>query len=102
MKKIIIRHEEDAFFKKVSERCDYMDPEAVRQVYIGLVKYIFEELKSKQKVVLPQWGRYEVISHKARVSTDVNTGASIMLEARNIIKFRPCEKFKNFIKNVIF
>ncbi len=87
------------FFDKVSAKGNYLDPSVVTDVYYALIRLILEELRTKGSIEMPEFGKFRVHEHKARRSTNVNTGEVIMLDAINIVKFEPCKKLKYYIKN---
>jgi nucleoid DNA-binding protein len=87
------------FFEKLSESSRYLDYETTMEFYYGILRTIIAMLKQGGALECPDLGRFEIIENKPTRYVNVNTG---MLENKNpikLVKFRPCRKLKEFIKN---
>lgn len=88
---------EDEFFQKISERCNYIGTDLIRDVYYSTVKVIVQELRHKGVARLPDFGDMVVTMHKERNSHDANTGSTYVVPKRRIIKFRTDYKLKKYL-----
>jgi nucleoid DNA-binding protein len=88
------------FFFEVSKKCNYINPELVKEFYVGFVRTILEELKKNGSITLPDWGTIKLIRHKARMYNNIATGQVEQLEAKNTIKFYPDYKLKAYTRNL--
>ena len=91
---------EKKFFEEVSKRCNYSDPELVRNVYLGLIKTIMHELRYNEEITLPHWGKFKTKQMKERKSTDVNTRIVRMFPAVRVISLIADRKLKEYIKKM--
>jgi nucleoid DNA-binding protein len=57
---------EKKFFKKLSEKCNYVDEATVKSFYMGLVKTITSELRENGVVRLPHLGDFALVKQKDR------------------------------------
>ena len=87
------------FFGRMSERNNYADPKTMEDYHYAMLKVIVEELKSNGSVRLPDFGEFKITTMKARKIMNVNTGIHDHLPACKVIKFIPCTKLRDHIKN---
>ena len=87
------------FFRKLSKENGYMDVESVREFYYSLLFVIIEDIKCGGKCSCPDLGKFEVVKHKATRHRDVNTHELMYKDAIKLLKFKPCQKLKNLVKN---
>jgi len=85
-------------FNGVSKECNYLDPEIIKRVYVGLIRYILKQLGEGKKVVFPGFGNFRVTEYKERKIGNVNTGKSEVLPPTKVIKFSAANSLKEYIK----
>jgi nucleoid DNA-binding protein len=85
----------DDFFKQVSVNSEIASLDTIKNVYYGMIKTISRELKSKQKVKLPDWGEFNLKIHKSRRFISVN-GESGVLPPLPTVKFSPDQNVKRY------
>jgi len=89
------------FFKKLSAENRYMNIESIREFYYGILQVIIKEVSENGSCSCPDLGLFKVVKHKATRHRDVNTHELVYKEAIKLVKFKPCNKLKNFIKNKV-
>lgn len=52
------------FFERVSRKSAYLNPEIVEEVWAGVIKVVFEDLKEDEEAVLPYLTRIYAVRHK--------------------------------------
>ena len=86
------------FFNSVSAKCNYINPELVKEFYVAFVRTILEELRGGGEITLPDWGKIKIVEHKGRMSSNIATGEVEYLKPTKTIKFYPDYKLKAYIK----
>lgn len=82
----------ERFYRLLSENANYMDPEAVVRIYIGLVGLIVQELKKHKFVRLPVLGDFALVRQKSRPAW---VGRShCVIDGREVLKFYAKEDFR--------
>ena len=56
-----------------------------------------EGLITDKKVIIPNFGSFNVISKPSRNARNPKTGEHVVVPARKILKFKPSSKIKNLI-----
>lgn len=51
------------FFERVSKKSTYLNPEIVEEVWEGVVKVVFEDLKNHQESFLPDLSKIQAVRH---------------------------------------
>lgn len=92
---------EDKFYIEVSKRCNYIDPEMVKEIYLAIIRTILSELRYKNEIVLPRWGTFKTKHRKERIITDVNTKEKRLCPKTRVISFVPDYKLKKYIKEML-
>ena len=87
--------------RKISERCNYIDPELAEAFYTGFLKVIVEGLRTDGEITLPGWGKFRIVEHKGRRLKNVNTGLMDQIPPVKTVKFEPCTRLKNYAKEHI-
>ena len=87
------------FFSEMSKRMGYMDKKTVREFYYELLRAIITGIKEDGRIDVPDLGIFRIHEHRARRHKNV-AGYIEYLEATNTLKFDPCLKLKNYIKNL--
>jgi nucleoid DNA-binding protein len=87
----------ELFFQQVSARCNYMDPQLVKDVYMSLVKVIVQELRHKGVVRLPNFGDFVITMHKERLTTNVADGETVVVPKKRTVKFRTNVMLKKYL-----
>ena len=84
------------FFYDISVDCGY-GIGVVQKVYFSLLRVVLKRLMSGKEVLMPQWGKYNIILYKSRKNRDINTRKLEVLSQKAIIKFYPLKKLKKYI-----
>jgi len=66
----------------------------------GVFDIISQAVCSGESVQVPKFGKFEVITQKARTGRNPHSGESIEIPAKLAIKFRPSSNLKNALKEV--
>lgn len=77
------------FFKKVAVNAGVTDLDLVKDVYYGMIRTISHELRDRQKIMLPDWGKFYLILHKSRRAACINSGKIHIISPRPTVKFAP-------------
>ena len=83
--------------KQITERTG-IDDDTVKDVTHALLKELVLELRKKGKARIPNLGDFRIVEYKSRTIGNVNTGDRQTLPATKVLKFRPCQKLKDYIK----
>lgn len=86
----------EEFFKKVSVHSGGADLDTVNRVYYGMIRTISRELKDRHVVNLPDWGKFRLKIHKARLHKAINDGVLKKIPAKPVVKFAPDKKVKQY------
>jgi DNA-binding protein HU-beta len=70
---------------------------AAKAALESLTKNVTNTLKSGGKVALVGWGTWSKSRRAARTGRNPQTGASIQIEARNVVKFKAGVGFSNAV-----
>lgn len=82
----------DAIFSLLS-----VDKQKATQVFEDYIDLIKESLEKEGKVMLSGFGSYEVKSKPPRRGRNPQTGDSIILRARKVVKFKPSQLLRKAI-----
>lgn len=85
-------------FNGISNECNFVDPDLVKQVYIGLVRYMLKQLGEGKEVVFPDFGNFRITKYKERKIGNVNTGETEVIAPTKVIKFSASKSLKKYIK----
>ena len=91
----------DEFFKLLAVNSGISDLDVVKRVFYGMIKTISRELRSKEIINLPDWGKFLLKTHKARKSTNIYTGEQILIPDTKTIKFEPDYKVKKYFHSLL-
>jgi nucleoid DNA-binding protein len=83
------------FFNKVAMNSGISDVSIVRNIFYGLIRTISQELKSRQRIKLPDWGEFSLKIHRSRRFVSVN-GVPGILPPKTLVKFSPDVKVKKY------
>lgn len=86
----------DEFFKLIAIHSGVTDLETVRNIFYGMIKTISRELKDKQVINLPDWGKFVLKVYKQRTVKNVENGIPVNLPPTSMVKFVPDYKVKEF------
>lgn len=86
----------DAIFNLLST-----DKQKATQVFEDYIELIKEALDNEGKVMLSGFGSYEVKSKPPRRGRNPQTGDSIILRARRVVKFKPSQLLRKSINGEV-
>jgi len=66
---------------------------AAKAALESLTKNVTKSLKKGGKVALVGWGTWSISKRKARTGRNPQTGASIQIKAKNVVRFKAGSKF---------
>jgi integration host factor subunit alpha len=78
-----------------------VDKQKGAQIVEDYIEIIKEALEGEGKVMLSGFGSYEVKSKPPRRGRNPQTGDSIILRARKVVKFKPSQLLRKAINNSI-
>lgn len=82
----------ERFYRLLSQQSNYIDPEAVIRIYLGLVMVIEQELKKNKFIRLPVLGDFALVRQKSRPAW---VGQShCVIDGREVAKFYIKEDFR--------
>jgi len=85
---------EDRFFMLLSQHCNYVDPETVRNFYMGLVRHCTKELRKNGVVRLPHMGDLALVRQKPKLGWSGQF--QTMLHGKYALKFYPKDLWKKY------
>jgi len=63
-----------------------------KRIINTLMDVMKRTLQKKEKIQLVGFGSFEVVTRKARVGQNPQTGQAINIPAKNVVKFKPSKK----------
>ena len=90
------RIQKDEFFRLIAINSGVGDLDTVRDVFYGMVKTISKELRSKNRVKLPDWGEFYIKVQKPKKTWDVERKIMKTISERPMVKFNPDYKVKAY------
>jgi len=89
-KKELLNYER--FYRLLSESSNFVDPEAVIRIYLGLIMVIDQELRRHKFIRLPILGDFALVRQKSRPAW---VGRShCVIDGREVLKFYTKEAFR--------
>jgi nucleoid DNA-binding protein len=92
--------EDKEFFAMISQRCNYISEDLVKEFYYAMVKLISQELQHNGSVRLPALGDFILHYHKERNLRSVANGQIIRIPAKKNIKFSPNQGLRRFFHDL--
>ena len=86
----------EEFFKSIAVNSGVTDLDTVRRIYFGMVKTISRELKNRQEINLPDWGKFYLKVQQQKRVKNINNGMYIILPPTPLVKFTPDYKVKEY------
>jgi len=86
------------FWEEFEKRNNFKDKETLKSVYLALMRLILDQLREEGKIYLPNWGEFSVVHKKAKRIRNINTGKDDIVKAMNLVKFKPCDQLKNYVR----
>jgi len=87
-------HNLNSIMEELYKRCNYMDKESIKVVYLALIKLIIDSLKTKGGITLPLFGRFRMLRLREMPWKDRPNWA-----ARSYTKFRACTAMSEYLKD---
>lgn len=84
----------ERFYRLISERSNYIDPEVALRIYFSLVAVITEELNKHKFIRLPILGDFALIRQKSRPAW-VGRLHSV-IDGMEVLKFYPRSTFREY------
>lgn len=88
----------EEFFKQVALNSGIVDLQTVKNIYYGIIKTISKELKGKQVINLPDWGKFFLTTYKSRKALNVSNGEIEILPPKLAVKFQADYKVKKYFR----
>lgn len=88
--------EDKDFFARISEKCNYISEDLVKDIYYAMVKLASQELQHNGAIRFPALGDFYLKYHKERNLRSVADGQIIRIPAKKSIKFSPNQKIRAF------
>lgn len=86
----------EEFFKQVAVNSGIVDLQTVKNIYYGMVRTISKELKGKQIVNLPDWGKFVLTTRKSRKALNIGTRELEILPPKPEVRFKADIKVKKY------
>lgn len=86
------------FFENLAIEAGTNDIEIIKRIYYSLIRKTIKDLASGRNLIYPDFGEFYVKERKARNVRNVADGNMIKTSPVNIVKFKPCNKLKNYVK----
>lgn len=86
--------DEVRFFRMLSEECNYVAPETVKDFYMGLVRHMTSELKKNGVVRMPHLGDFALVKQKPRLGWAGQF--QTMLEGGYMLKFYAKDTWRKY------
>lgn len=89
------------FFDKISENCNYADPESLKTFYFGLLKACMKDLRENGYITFPDFGEFRIVTRSPRKIRHVKSMEIQYIPEVKVVKFYPCTKLKYYVRNKI-
>lgn len=76
---------EKRFYRLISKECNYVDPDCIMLIYMGMLAVIGDELEKHKFVRLPHLGDFALVRQKARPGWAGRL--HVVISPRNVLKF---------------
>lgn len=86
--------DEKRFFTLLSQECNYVSPETLRDFYMGLVRHATKELRTNGIVRFPHLGDFALVKQKSRIGWAGQF--QTILKGKYILKFYPKEIWRKY------
>lgn len=86
----------EEFFKQVAVNSGIVDLQTVKNIYYGMVKTISRELRGRQIINLPDWGKFSLFLRKSKKTLNVSSREMEILPPKTVVKFQPDYKVKKY------
>lgn len=75
------------FIKKISEKLkkSSAETEEIYEIFFGTIK---EAMKNGEQLVIKEFGKFEVVERAGRIGRNPQTGESIMIKPKKIVRFK--------------
>ena len=90
---------EKKFYRKLSQKCNFVDDGTVFLWYVGLIQLVGDELRKHKFVRLPHLGDMAIITQKPRPAWAGRR--RVRLGPTEILKFYPKEKLRRYMRKHI-
>ena len=91
--------DEERFYRLLSEHCGYIDPVVSKRFYLGLVKAVTGELRTRGLVRLPHLGDFALVWQKSKSGFSGRIGKEhtrTLLPPTRMIKFYPNDGWRKY------
>lgn len=88
----------EEFFRKLTERAGYMDPKQVKQVYYAMKDLIFDELKSKGGVEMPEFADIYLGKSSGKTIKNRFMSVAVKKEGHHQLRMVPKRSVKEYFK----
>jgi len=86
--------DEKRFFMLLSQHCNYVAPEAIKDFYMGLVRYITKEIRENGMVRLPHLGDFALTKQKSKIGWAGKY--QTILPSKYVLKFYPSVSWRKY------
>lgn len=86
------------FYRKLSQKCNFVDDEAVTDWYVGLIKLIGEELRRNKFVRLPHLGDMALVTQRGRPAWAGKM--HVQMGPIETLRFYPKQKLRRYCRKV--
>ena len=84
----------ERFYRLLSERSNYIDPEVAGSIYLSLVYVIVDELRKHKFIRLPTLGDFAIVRQKSRPA--LIGRRHCIIDGMEILKFYPKHSFRGY------
>lgn len=88
----------EEFFKQISLNSGVSDLQTVKDIFYGLIKTMSREIRNKQIVELPDWGKFRLTIRKSRRSNNVQMMKVVILPPLPEVRFYPNKNVKEYFR----
>ena len=85
---------EERFFSLLSQHCNYVSPQVIKDFYLGLVRHVTKELRTNGVVRFPHLGDFALVKQKDRLGWNGRYRA--ILQGKYALKFYPNYNWRNY------
>ncbi|MDY3328174.1 HU family DNA-binding protein [Riemerella anatipestifer] len=80
------------FCKEVSEKTN-SSPEEVEKIYLSIIDLMKEQIKSKNKLTITDFGSFRLLNRAERIGMNPREGKSIIIPKKKALKFKVSKNF---------
>ncbi len=90
----------EEFFRLISEKCNYVNVDLIKQVYYEMIRLTGQQLRHHGAIRYPDLGDFYIKYRSEKRHRDINTREIIVTPPQKVIKFTPDHKLSKYFASL--